>query len=158
VTATDTAVPGSYQVEVLGVARTEKAGMNAGVADAAQPLGHEGTFYVNEKAVTVEAGDSLNDIRDRINAANQGDGRSGVTATIITPQEGQSRLMLTADTTGWNGIELRDGDDGVLQQLGILDAAAARTDNLTADGNTRRSASPPPTARCPRTPSPPCSA
>jgi flagellar capping protein FliD len=132
--ATESAAPGTYQVEVLGTARTEKAGMGAGVADATAELGFSGTFYVNEKAITVEAGDSLNDIRDRINDANKDSGRTGVTATIITPQEGQSRLMLTADSTGWNGIELRDGVGGVLQQLGILDAGAVRTENRTVDG------------------------
>jgi flagellar capping protein FliD len=131
---TESAVPGTYRVEVLGTARTEKAAMGAGVASATGPLGHEGTFYLNEKAIVVEPGDSLNDIRDRINEANRGSARAGVTATIITPQEGQSRLVLTADSTGWNGVELRDGEDGVLGRLGILDADAARTENRTVDG------------------------
>lgn len=131
--ATDGASPGTYQIEVLGLARTEKAGMAAGVADATQPLGFAGTFHVNEVEVEIRDTDSLHDLRDRINQASR-DGRAGVTATIITPQEGESRLMLTADGTGWNGVELRDGEGGVLQRLGILDDAAERTDNRTIDG------------------------
>lgn len=125
-TAADTASPGTYDVEVLALAKAEKLG-SAEVADAGAALGLAGTFHVNGRAVTLTAADSLAAVRDRINAANSGSNASGVTATILSTSAGSHRLILTADATGSRGIELVDSDTGVLAdpKLGVLSGSLA---------------------------------
>src|SRR5690606_14913510 len=95
---------------------------------------------VNGRAVDVAADDSLNAIRDKINAVNSGSNASGVTATILTTGPGAHRLILTADQTGSRGIELVDSASGggVLRDLGILDGALVAN---TAPGDASRTES-----------------
>lgn len=82
------------------------------VADPAAALGYTGTFEINGQAVNVIATDSLNDIRDNINAAG-----AGVTAAV----NGSNQLVMTSDTFGWAGtINSSDTIGTVLQNLGVL--------------------------------------
>lgn len=138
-TTSASATPGSYRVEVIELARAEKLnGRNEASTTAA--LGLSGQFLVNGRAVDVAADDSLNAIRDRINAVNSGSNASGVTATILTTGPGAHRLILTADQTGSRGIELVDSASGggVLRDLGILDGALVAN---TAPGDASRTES-----------------
>lgn len=129
------AMPGSYQVEVESLARAERLG-GAYFADASAPLGFAGEFRVNGRAVTVAASDSLNAIRDKINAANAGSNASRVSASVLTVS-GKSRLVLTSDVTGDAGVELNEIRAGaasprVLKELGLVDDSWQ--DNVAADG------------------------
>jgi flagellar hook-associated protein 2 len=120
--ASTTATPGSYRVEVIELARAEKLnGRNE--ASTTTALNLAGQFFVNGRAVDLAATDTLNDVRDKINAVNSGTSASGVTATILTTGTDAHRLILTADQTGSRGIELVDSASGggVLRDLGILD-------------------------------------
>ncbi len=118
------AIPASYSLEVSQLAQAQKLG-GAGVADAATPAGLSGTFILNGVTVTVDAADSLIDIRDAINAANTGATPSKVSASILTVSDGDHRLILTSDATGSAGIALSDSTGAVLQSLGFLDAMGA---------------------------------
>lgn len=133
-TASSAAAPGSYEVQVMKLAKNEKLAGSA-VSDVAAALNLAGTFHVNGVAVTVEATDSLSDIRDRINDANTGSSPSGVTATILSTSSTSHQLILTADGTGTSGIELieSEGATKVLQGLGIH-TAGATVANKSADG------------------------
>lgn len=133
VAANSSASPGSYKVEVLGLAKAEKLSGDV-VSSATDPLGLRGEFSVNGKNVTITASDSLSDIRDRINAANSGTSPSRVSATILSTGNGEHRLVLSSETAGAAGMELVDGDDGVLRQLGMVDGSL--TANTTASGGT----------------------
>jgi flagellar hook-associated protein 2 len=112
------AQPGSYQVEVVSLARAQKLSSTP-VADASAALSLSGDFTLNGVTVSVDAADSLLAIRDKINAANTGATPTKVTASILTVGPGDSRLILTSDTAGSTGIAHADGAGGVLAGLGL---------------------------------------
>jgi len=132
--ASAVATPGSYTVEVADLARANKLSGNI-VASATTALGLSGEFAVNGKLVTVAAGDSLSQIRDKINALNAGATPSGVGASVLSTGASAQRLVLTSDASGAAGIELVDGSAGVLAQLGVVDGTTAL--NLTETGATQ---------------------
>ncbi|CAN5240614.1 hypothetical protein BH09GEM1_BH09GEM1_12400 [soil metagenome] len=138
-TAETSAVPGDYQVEVLGLARAEKLSGSA-VASTSTPLGFAGVVAINGRTIAVSATDSLGAIRDAFNAANVGATATGVTATIQTTANGSSRMVLTSGNAGARGIDMVDSATagGVLQQLGLLDGsyAVAATGNGGSTGGT----------------------
>lgn len=129
--ASAAAVPGTYQAEVLGVAKAEKLSGGA-FASATTALGlTPGGFAVDGMMVSVTASDTLSSIRDKINALNVGTNPSGVTATVLTTANGSNRLVLSSDASGAHGIELVDSatSGGVLQQLGLVDGTYAGGSN-----------------------------
>ncbi len=130
--ATAGATPGSYQVEVLALARTQKATAGVGQASAAAPLNLAGGFALRRPdgtavgTIDVAAGDSLTAVRDKINALNAGAAPSGVQATILSAAPGDQRLVLTSTKPGAAaGFVLEDGGAGVLGALGLDPAGAA---------------------------------
>jgi flagellar hook-associated protein 2 len=135
-TATQGAVPGGHAVEVLSLARSEKLA-GSGVANSTTPLDEfqppipTGTFSLNGREITIEPGDSLARLRDRINAANKGPEASGVAASILTVSPGEHRLILTSTATGAAGIVL-DDQDGVLTALGISGDSRSATVGSTS--------------------------
>jgi len=118
-TAVAGAQPGSYQAEVLSLARASKVA-GATFANTSTALGITGEFIVNGKRIVVNATDTLATIRDAINAANVGNPASGVSATIATTVTG-GRLVLVSNVPGADGIELTDGSSGILTSLGLAD-------------------------------------
>lgn len=130
--ASETAAAGTYNVEVLQLAKAEKLG-SAEVTDAAAALNLAGTFHVNGRAVTLASGDSLTALRDKINAANTGSNASGVTATILTTSSNSHRLILTADNTGSRGVELVDSDTGVLKSAALGVLSGTQTTNASTE-------------------------
>lgn len=133
-TASSSATPGSHKVEVLSLARAEKLSGSI-VRDPTAQLGLSGDFVVSGQKVTVATTDSLNAIRDKINAVNSGSSASGVTATILSTSGSDHRLVLTSDQTGAGGIDVTEGTGGVLQGLGVLDGTLVA--NKGADGSAR---------------------
>ncbi|HWP03285.1 MAG TPA: flagellar filament capping protein FliD [Gemmatimonadaceae bacterium] len=121
--AAATAVPGRYSVEVQSLARAEKRA-STGQLSATDPLNLSGEFSVNGRTITIDASDSLADIRDAINAANTGSTPSGVTATILSVAPNEHRLVLSADATGSAGMSLADTNGSVLSDLGLLAPSA----------------------------------
>ncbi|HET7275510.1 MAG TPA: flagellar filament capping protein FliD [Longimicrobiaceae bacterium] len=127
-TATSSAAPGNYQIEVIELASSAK--LSGGpVVDPTASLNISGTFFINGSAVDIAATDSLNSVRDKINAANRGTTASGVSATILSTSATSYNLILTSTQTGSRGIELVDGAGGVLEDLGIL--TGTQTANLS---------------------------
>src|SRR5689334_1129541 len=118
-TAASGAAPGSYQAEVVSLARASKVAGKV-VSNPSAALGITGEFIVNGKRIVVRATDSLLTIRDAINAANAGNPASGVSATIATTLTG-GRLVLVSSMPGVGGIELTDGTTEVLSSLGLSD-------------------------------------
>ena len=113
--------PGSYQVAVTKLAQQQKLGSAVQVS-ADTPAGVAGTFSINGIAVTVMATDTLSDIRDKINAVNTGATASGVSASVVTVAQGQTRLVLTSAKAGDTGMTLADTSGNALQTLGFLSA------------------------------------
>jgi flagellar hook-associated protein 2 len=105
-------------VEVVSLARAQKLAGTA-VADPAVALNMTGTFSLNGVTVSVVATDTLNDVRDKINAGNTGLTPSKVSASILTVAPGDNRLVLTSDTAGAAGITHADTTGSVLAGLGL---------------------------------------
>jgi flagellar hook-associated protein 2 len=120
--ASSGAAPGSYAVQVLQTAQAEKLS-GATFTSVSGALGLSGDFVINGKTITIAASDSLGAIRDKINVANTGTSPSGVSAAIVADSTNAQRLVLTSQKTGATGIDLRDGAQGVAQQLGWIDGS-----------------------------------
>ena len=128
-TASGTAVPGTYRVEVAQLADTAKIG-GSRVADSGAALGLTGTFGLNGSTITIAATDSLQAIRTKINTANSGATATGVTATIVSDGGTAGRLVLTRDTAGDGSIAITDGTGGMARELGLIDS---RTKPLSSE-------------------------
>jgi flagellar hook-associated protein 2 len=126
VTATGKATPGNYSTEVVSLAAADKIG-GAILTSATAALHLTGEFFVNGAKVTVADGDSLNSIRDKINAANAGTSATGVSASVLTIGSSSDRITLTSTQVGAGGIQLADGSTGVLAALGLVSSAGAAT-------------------------------
>ena len=114
-TASLTATPGRYRVEVLQLADTARLAGNA-VADTTAPRGLAGSMSINGTSITLVPTDTLADIRTRINDAN-----IGVTAAIVSEGGTAGRLVLTSNTAGATGVTIVDGAGGMARELGFVD-------------------------------------
>ncbi|MBN2073590.1 MAG: flagellar filament capping protein FliD [Actinobacteria bacterium] len=136
-TASGGASNGVYALVVDSLARAHTIGSDR-QADKSAALGLSGTMVINGQGVEVESGDSLEDIRDNINATED----TGVTASII-----DNVLRLKMTETGATQITLTE-TGGVATALGILDSGtfknefvAASDALLTIDGQQMSSSS-----------------
>ncbi len=130
------AKPGDYEVEVVQRARAGVARSQATVTDPGAALGFTGTFTVNGQTVTVAAGDSLNAVRDAINALDTGTSPTKVRASVISTDGTHYALVLKASTTGAASLTLADGSpDGVLGagELDLL-TTAGQDAKIRVDG------------------------
>lgn len=114
-TATGNATAGRYRVEVLQLADTAKLAGRS-IADTAAARNLTGSFSINGTAITVDAADSLEAVRTKINDAN-----AGVTATIVSEGGTAGRLVVTANSAGSTGVTITDGTGGMARELGFLD-------------------------------------
>lgn len=128
--ALPSAQPGTFGLEVVSMASARKLA-GAPVTDPAAALGIAGSFTINGQAVSVAATDTLEGVRDRINALNTGAAPTRVSAGILTTSAGSSRLVLTAATTGAGGLVLGDGADGVAADLGLGTQQSRRVPSAT---------------------------
>jgi flagellar hook-associated protein 2 len=124
------ASPGTYGVEVLSLAQSEKLAGGV-VSDPAAALGLAGSFTVNGQSVTLEATDSLRGVRDKISALNSGASATGVTASILTTSTGANRLVLSSDKAGSTGITLAGDTSGVARDLGFLSSQTKQMSSAT---------------------------
>lgn len=123
-TASGGAVPGSYQVKVLALAATQKLTASTGQASAGAALGLGGAFDIQKDgasvgSVTVEATDSLVQIRDRINALSA---TTKVQASIVSAKADgtDQRLVLSATQSGLAGaFTLASTSGTALADLGL---------------------------------------
>lgn len=126
--ANNSAAPGTYEIEVLALARSHRVmskrleeELPLGLAD-----GESKSFTVNKATITVEAGDTLQTIADKLNAAED----AKVTATVI-----DNCLVIEGKETG---VELHfsdsDDSDGVLQALGLQTIQARQHARVKVNG------------------------
>ena len=131
-TAANGAELGSHQVRVLQVATAERLS-GGSFASATDELGLSGEFLLGGQRVAISTTDSLQDVAAAINQANTGSNASGVQASVLSITATEHRLILTAENTGSDGIQLVDGADGLLRSLGVLDANTSVRE-YTTDG------------------------
>jgi len=116
------AAEGSYSIEVIQRAETEQ--FSSGIfSNKTNTLNFSGNLLINDQSITIATSDSLADVRNKINSAN-----AQVTASIISVSSEDHRLILAANQTGQDGINLSDSlDGGLLQQLGFTDTNGAQS-------------------------------
>lgn len=113
--AASAATPGQYAVSITTLAQAHKVASDRQSSTSA-PLGLTGTFYVNAKPVTIDAADSLLDVRDAVNSAG-----AGVAATVV-----DNTLVIARSETGATEVAfVDDAATDILTTLGVLDAADA---------------------------------
>ena len=114
-TATRGAAEDTYEVEIQQMAGVHRMASDR-IDSRTDALEMEGFFVIGGIEIQIAAEDSLNDIRDRINAEGVGVGASVV----------DNHLLLTgAETGAGNRIGLYDVSGGVLEGLGLLTGVAA---------------------------------
>lgn len=129
-TASTSAAPGKYRVEVLQLADAAKLS-GGSVNDVGAARGLTGTFSINGKEISVAATDTLRTIQGKINAANTGTSPSGVTASIVSEGGTAGRLVLTSTTNTSTGITLSDGTGGMARELGFIDTRSKPVSSAT---------------------------
>jgi flagellar hook-associated protein 2 len=122
VTVTNAATLGNHSIEVQRLATAHKLGTKA-VSSVGTGLGVSGSFDMQlgsgpTKTITISASDTLQDLRDRINAADTGATKIGISASIVSVGTGQNYLVLTADDTG-ETIKFSNDSGGALAGLGL---------------------------------------
>ena len=128
VSATNEASAGSLSVEVLGLAQARSLSSRS-FSTLDQDLNLAGEFVINGQGITLNADDSLFDMRDRINSAD-----AGVNAQILTVADGDNRLIITAVDVGADGFDLRDASStNVLRNIGLTSSVES-VKNSFADG------------------------
>lgn len=134
IAAADGATVGSYSVQVLALARAQS--LASGTFAGATAVPGAGTLHIETGTwgpgqttfaagttpavdVTIEATDTLAQVRDKINAAG-----AGVTATILTDASGSRLLMRSSATGAANAFRTSvidaDGNDGDAAGLSAL--------------------------------------
>jgi len=141
VVASNAAETGSYKFEINQVASKHKLSSNtqtvAASADVTGLTG-TGTFTITggtgSSSVTVAAGDTLQDIRDKINNVKD---TTGIQASVVKVSETESTLILTSIEEGEaNRMSFSDDSGSVLQNLGVLtDPTTINAANVIDDGN-----------------------
>lgn len=145
-TTTSSAVPGNYSVEVVSLATSQKLASGAFTADATVGSGTL-TIGYGDQSVTVDISgtDKLTDIAAAINKAAGG---KGVTASVVTANDGQ-HLVFNAVDSGTKGALTISASDPSLSSLsygpgvtGGLNQTVAAADALVrVDGFERTSSS-----------------
>ena len=128
--ASSTAVPGTYKVEVLQLASASKVSGGT-VSDVKAALGVPGDFAVNGTSISITGTDTLENVRNKINGANTGLTPTGVAATILSDGGTGGRLVLTRTSTGSTPVTVTDGTGGIARELGFLDSRSARISSTT---------------------------
>ncbi|MGN3934292.1 flagellar filament capping protein FliD [Xanthomonas citri pv. mangiferaeindicae] len=145
-TTTSSAVPGNYSVEVVSLATSQKLASGAFAADATVGSGTL-TIGYGDQSVTVDISgtDKLTDIAAAVNKAAGG---KGVTASVVTANDGQ-HLVFNAVDSGTKGALTISASDPSLSSLtygpgvtGGLNQTVAAADALVrVDGFERTSSS-----------------
>jgi flagellar hook-associated protein 2 len=143
VVASNAAETGSYKFEINQVASKHKLSSEtqtvAANADVTGLTG-TGTFTITggsgNSSITVAAGDTLQDIRDKINNVKD---TTGIQASVVKVSDTESTLILTSIDEGEaNRMSFSDDSGSVLQNLGILETGFPTTikaANVIDDGN-----------------------
>ena len=125
-TANQYAVPGTHEIQVIQTAQAQKLSSKS-FSSRKDPLGasYAGSIVLGGKLLTIDATDTLETLRDKINNLNLGSGGSGITASIISYSSTDHRLILTSQAQGSQGMDIRAvGSVDVLAELGFTIASS----------------------------------
>ncbi len=126
-TASASAAPGSYQIEVKKLAQQQKDVSISGFSSKTANIFHNGTISINGTAISLGADESLTSIQEKINAESE---TTGVSATIINDgSTNGNRLVLTgkdAATTFTATLSGVSSDEAALDfgHTGVINATS----------------------------------
>ncbi len=115
------AVPGTYEIQVFQTAQAQKLSSQS-FTSRKEALGesYAGSLIIGGRLLTIEAQDTLETVRDRINSLNRGSNASGVWASIVSYSSTDHRLILTSQKQGSQGMDLRSaGENDLLAAMGF---------------------------------------
>jgi flagellar hook-associated protein 2 len=128
VSASSGAQTGSHSLQVVQLAASQKIG-SIELDSKTDGLGVDGQIVINGKAIKVSSTDSLQTLVSNINGA-----QAGVSASIISPEDGKYRVVLSSANSGNSGaISLSDVAGGTILQskLGLIGATASIAHPIT---------------------------
>jgi len=136
VTTSETASVGSYSLKVTNLATAQKLSSNPFTSQTtALGSSYAGDVVLNGKVATISATDTLLDVAETINSLNTGTDPSGVTASVVKFGTSDYRLILTSDTTGADGITLKNGaTTDLVQRFGWKDGRTAAINHAITGG------------------------
>ncbi|OSQ32408.1 flagellar filament capping protein FliD [Thalassospira sp. MCCC 1A03138] len=135
VTASNATPEGIYELEVQSVAQRQKfstATQNITTSADLTAVTGTGTFTLGtakgSTTISVEAGDSMIDIRDKVNAAS---GTTGIRASVVKVSDTQSTLVFSSVDEGTaNAVTtFEDTTGSVLSSLGVFDGGISDPEN-----------------------------
>jgi flagellar hook-associated protein 2 len=120
-------VDAQYDVRVFQLSGNEKMiSADKKISDQTAALSDlgigTGDFSIDGVNITLDVGDTIQDLRMKINSAVDADGKKlGVTASVLKIADDNFRLVLSAKNSGSEGVEYKDAAGStVLQDLGII--------------------------------------
>lgn len=130
ITTTNAATIGNHEVEILQTARSHRiASQSFGSTSSGLGFADGDSFTIEGRAIEVNSQDTLLSLRDKINAANTGSAKSGVSASIISAGSSAHYLVLTKDTPG-SSIAIEETAGTPLQTAGLLNAGGEPANTL----------------------------
>lgn len=124
---------GTHTVEVVQIAQAHQVRSDAFSSKSTDlsTLGFAmGDIDINGQTVSLTAGDTLLDFRDKINATNTGVNPSNVNATIVSVSDTEHYLVVTSTETGLDNAITFGGTQAVHNGLGLTSAG---TDNVKTE-------------------------
>jgi flagellar capping protein FliD len=121
VSVSNSASTGAHELEVRRVATAHKISSQS-FSSLSTALSLSGTFTIGGEngstSISVQSTDTLADIRDQINNANNGTTATNVTASIVSVSSTEHLLVLTNDELG-QALNVSDAGGTVLSGLGL---------------------------------------
>ena len=133
VSTSSTALSGTYNIQVEKLAAAQKLSSTS-FTDSSTALGsaYEGEILLNGKVVGITASDTLKDVRDKINNANSGSDPSGITASIVSYGTNDTRLVITSEATGEEGMGVANGSAAdLIEKFGFVDSVSTVKTSIT---------------------------
>lgn len=128
-TVSSKAAAGTHRVEVRQIARANQVRSDAFTSQSSTLVSQgytAGSFTVNGKTVTIDADDTLLDLRDKINNLNTGTSPSNVSATIVSASPTEHYLVMTSTKTGTSNLINFGGGTATSNSLGLTAAGVAK--------------------------------
>jgi flagellar hook-associated protein 2 len=116
-TANNAAEPAEHQLEVIKLAQAHKAASDKQSSSSASLTDQEATISVNGTSLTVNAGITLEELKDGLNSLKS---QTNVSASILN-----NTLILTAADTGSEyEMSLQDVSGNLLESIGVISSPA----------------------------------
>ncbi|MBI9074754.1 MAG: flagellar filament capping protein FliD [Desulfatibacillum sp.] len=143
VSTTSSALSGDYNIKVEKLATAQKLSSGS-FTDSSTALGadYAGEILLNGKVVNFSASDTLKDVRDKINNANSGANPSGISASIVSYGTNDTRLVITSQATGKDGMGVANGSAvDLVEKFGFKDSVSSVKTAITGGAQSDQFAS-----------------